>query len=538
MAKQPFDRIPVIVGIGEITDRPKAIADGLEPLALLVEALKRAETDSGAALLGEIDSLDIVNFLSWRYRDPEKQLASRLGIHPKHAYYGPVGGESPIRYLHEAAQRIARGESSVAAICGAEAQSTATKAERAGITLPWTPFAKDVEEPKRGAAFQKPVAIKLGVFRPVSVYPFYEAAASAHWGQTPREAMAESGALWSVYSQVASENPNAWLKQHFTPEEITTPSPDNRLIAWPYTKLMVANPTVNMGGALLMTSLAKAQAAGIPEHKLIYVIGGASAEEPRDYLERDQFVESHAQNAVLGAVTDLVGGQATAFDAIELYSCFPCVPKMARRTLGLGPHFNPTVTGGLTFFGAPLNTYMTHAACAMVRKLRARSKSGTGNVDLPVPIPFRSSQNGVAETERELRKVGTGARLGLLYGQGGFVTKHHALVLSRQAPTEPLAQATIVQSEADRHRGSVPTFVTEASGSATVESFTAIYGRDNAIEHGVVMLRTSNNTRALARVPAHDRATLAHLLNMDHSPVGSSGTVVCADDGILEWRAA
>ena len=130
---------------------------------------------------------------------------------------------------------------------------------------------------------------------------------------------------------------------------------------------MVANPTVNMGGALLLTSLAKARAAGIPENKLVYFVGGASAEEPRDYLERDQFVESHAQNAVLKAALDLVDG--SAFDAIELYSCFPCVPKMARRTLGLGADVMPTVTGGLTFFGAPLNTYMTHAACAMVRRL-------------------------------------------------------------------------------------------------------------------------------------------------------------------------
>jgi acetyl-CoA C-acetyltransferase len=497
----PADRIPVIVGVGEITDRPKEITDGLEPLILLIEALKRAEADSGAMLLGEIDSLDVVNFLSWRYREPEKLLSSRLGIHPKHAYYGPVGGESPIRYLHQAAQRIARGESSVAAICGAEAQSTATRAERAGITLPWTPFAHDVEEPKRGAAFQKPMAVKLGVFRPVSVYPFYEAATSAHWGQTPREAMAESGALWSAYSQVACENPNAWLTRRFAPEEITTPSVDNRLIAWPYTKLMVANPTVNMGGALLITSLLKARAAGIPEHRLIHVLGGASAEEPRDYLERDQFVESHAQNAVLAAVTDLVGGQAKAFDAIELYSCFPCVPKMARRTLGLGADVKPTVTGGLTFFGAPLNTYMTHAACAMVRKLRGD------------------------------------ARLGLLYGQGGFVTKHHALVLSRQVPPGPLAQETSVQSEADRHRGPVPVFATEASGTARIESFTAIFGRDNAIEHGVVMLRTSDNARALARVPAHDGATVAHLLDTDRSPVGSSGAIARADDGVLEWRA-
>jgi acetyl-CoA C-acetyltransferase len=498
----PEDRIPVIVGVGEIVDRPKEIAEGLEPLALLVEALRRAEADSGARLLGEIQSLDIVNFLSWRYRDPAGQVSGRLGITPAHAYYGPVGGESPIRYLHEAAQRIARGECSVAAVCGAEAQSTATKAERAGITLPWTPFAHDVPEPKRGAAFQKPMAVKLGVFRPITVYPFYEAATAAHWGQTPREAMAESGRLWSSYSGIAFQNPNAWLKRRFTPEEITTPTPDNRLIAWPYTKLMVANPTVNMGGAVLMTSLARARSAGIAEDRLVHVHGGASAEEPRDYLARDQFYESPAQNAVLKAAMELAGGDGRAFDAIELYSCFPCVPKMARRTLGLGADVQPTVTGGLTFFGAPLNTYMTHAACAMVRKLRE------------------------------------GATLGLLYGQGGFVTKHHALVLSRQPPQAPLAQDAGVQAEADRHRGAVPEFVTEAHGKGSLESFTVIYGRHGEVEHGVAMLRTSDNARALARIPAQDGATLAHLLNMERTPVGSSGDIVTADDGVLEWRVA
>src|SRR5438477_11535185 len=87
---------------------------------------------------------------------------------------------------------------------------------------------------------------------------------------------------------------------------------------------------------------------------------------------------------------------------------------------------------------APLNTYMTHAACAMVRKLRA------------------------------------GAKLGLLYGQGGFVTKHHALVLSRQASQAPLAQDTSVQAEADRNKRTVPDFVTQASGKGAIESFTVI----------------------------------------------------------------
>src|SRR5439155_1495280 len=83
-------------GVGEIVDRPKDIAAGLEPLVLLEQAVRRAETDGGAKLLDELGSLDVVNFLSWRYRDPEKQLAARLGVTPAHCYYGPVGGESPI----------------------------------------------------------------------------------------------------------------------------------------------------------------------------------------------------------------------------------------------------------------------------------------------------------------------------------------------------------------------------------------------------------------------------------------------------------
>lgn len=498
---QSDDRIAVIVGIGEISDHPAQIAQGLEPLALLEAALRHAEQDSGAALIGEIDSLDIVNFLSWRYHDPARQLCARLGIKPSRADYGPVGGESPIRFLHEAAQRIARGESTVAAICGAEAQSTATKAERGKVELPWTPFAHDAPETKRSAAFQKPTATALGVARPITVYPFYEAATAAHWGQTPRAALQESGALWARYSEVASHNPHAWIKRRHTAEEIATPSPDNRLIAWPYTKLMVANPTVNQGAALLVTSLAKARAAGIAADRLVYFVGGASAEEPRDYLTRDRFHDSHAQTAVLEVARALADGDATRFDAIELYSCFPCVPKMARRTLGLGPDVQPTVAGGLTFFGAPLNTYMTHAACAMVRRLRG------------------------------------GGRLGLLYGQGGFVTKHHALVLSAVQPEQALKQDTSVQTLADAKRGAVPPFVTEASGDGTVESFTVLYGRGGEVEHGVVMLRTGEGGRALARIPAGDRATLAHLTSMDRSPVGSLGPISTGADGLLQWRA-
>ena len=286
-----------------------------------------------------------------------------------------------------------------------------------------------------------------------------------------------------------------------TPDEITTPTPENRLIAWPYTKLMVANPTVNMGGAVLLTSLAKARAAGVPEDRLIYPIGGASAEEPRDYLVRDQFYESHPQNAVLKAVMDLVEGDGKKFDAIELYSCFPCVPKMARRTLGLGPDVQPTVTGGLTFFGAPLNTYMTHAAVAMVRSLRKDGK------------------------------------LGLLYGQGGFVTKHHGLVLSREAPKKRArSRRPACRPKPTGTNGPCRTSSPRPPARARSRAFTVIYKGKGEVEHGVVMMRTEADARALARVPATDAATLEHLLNMDRTPVGTVGDIVTADDGVLEWR--
>ena len=79
-----------------------------------------------------------------------------------------------------------------------------------------------------------------------------------------------------------------------------------------------------------------------------------------------------------------------------------------------------------------------------------------------------------------------------------------------------------MQAEADRHKRAVPDFVTEAAGKGKVESFTVIYKGKGEVEHGVVMMRTEADARALARVPATDAATLEHLLNMDRTPVGTA----------------
>jgi acetyl-CoA C-acetyltransferase len=490
------DRIPVIVGVGEALDRPTDLSKALEPLALMEAALREADADAGGGFLARIASLDVVNQLSWRYADAAAELCARTGIAPARAVYGPVGGESPVRYLHEAAVRIARGEAEVCAVVGAEAQWSVNKARAAGVDLPWTP-----KPPATGGGPRieaHPLALKLGVFLPVSVYPFYENAAAHHWGQTPAEALAESGALWSAYAAVAAGQPNAWIKTAFTSDQITTPRPDNRPIAWPYTKLMVANMQVNQGAAVILTSLAVARAAGIPDERLVFVWGGAAAREPGDYLQRDHYHGSVAQEAVLEAIA----GMAEGFDALELYSCFPCVPKMARRNLGLPVDVTPTVTGGLTFFGAPMNDYMTHAAVAMTRRLR------------------------------------DGAGTGLLYGQGEFVTKHHGLVLAdRPAPNggRPLEDVS-VQAAADARRGPVPAFVEDAAGRAVLETHTVLYDRDGAPTHGVAIVRTSDGARTLARVPAADGETLAALTASDAFAIDRTGTLRAGGDGVPDWR--
>ncbi|MCB4825395.1 acetyl-CoA acetyltransferase [Roseicella aerolata] len=498
------DRIPVIIGAGEVTERPADPLQAQEPAALMAEALRRAAVDAGAPdLLPALDSLDIVNSVSWPYGDLPAALVGFLGMRPRRLVYGPVGGESPVRHLHEAANRIARGESAVAAVVGAEATHAVAQAQKQGITLPWT-----MPDPNwtrtRGRDFLHPLSVRLGVADPVSVYPFYENAVEAFLGQTPAEGQAESAALWSAFSGVAARNPSAWLKREYTPEEIATPGPSNRPIAYPYTKLQVANPMVNQGGAILLTSLARARAAGVPEERTVHLWAGAAAVEPRDYLHRDHYHESHAQNAVLDACRKIAETEGASFETCELYSCFPCVPKMAARRLGLPRGMAPTTTGGLTFFGAPLNNYMTHAAAAMVRALRAKPGSAA-----------------------------------LLYGQGEFVTKHHAVVLASRPPKQVrLPQDYDVQAEADSRRGPVPSFAEEAEGEATIETFTVLHDRDGAPHHGVVILRLADGRRALGRVLGTEADTIALLKRPDRTPIGTQGVLRRAADGLQDWSPA
>ena len=495
--------VPVIAAIGEWVDRPAQALDALEPIALMEQALRACETDAGCALLDKVSLMSLIGLVSWRYSDPVASLCDLLGIAPAEQVNASMGGDSPVRLVHEAAVRIARGEAVTAAIVGGEATHARGQARKQKTELPWTPAVSREDAvvfPASRFAMSQ-VARTLGILDPAQVYPLYEVATQAAWGETPAEGRAASAKLWERYAAVAAENPRGWIRTAPDAETIATVSADNRMIAWPYPKLMVANPAVNQAAAIIVTSLATARECGVAEDRLIHIWGGASAVESEDYLLRDRYDHSTAQTAVLNRAVELVGGDAASFDHLELYSCFPVVPKMALRALGLDPATTvPTVTGGLTFFGGPLNNYMSHAVAGMVRTLREHPGD-----------------------------------LGLLYGQGGYVNKHHTLVVSTTPPATPLAPDYSVQLVADAARDPAPTLAEDYAGPASIETYTVTYARDGDPLQGVVIARTPQNERVMARVPPRDTETLALLTSLDRSAVGTAGQVRIDTFGKPVW---
>lgn len=485
-------RVPVIVGVGELADRPAEPAAGRAPLELMAAALGLAEADAGARLLPDLDSLAVMQAASWPVARPAARLAARLGLAPAALLDAPVGGEQPLRALQAAADAIAAGRSGVAAVAGAEAAHSAAAARRLGLALPW--MAEPPLPAPRAADAQPAFVRALGLDRPLPAYALYENALPAARGTTPAAEQAASARLWQACAAVAATRPAAWLRDAPTAERIAAAGAGNRRVAWPYTKLMTANPAVNQGAAVLLTSLARARAAGLDEARLIHLHGGAAAREPDSLLARDGYGRSVAQAAVLRAARALAGERA--FDLLELYSCFPCVPKLALEALGLPAATRVTVAGGLTFFGAPLNGYMLHATVAMTQRLRAAPGA-----------------------------------LGLLYGQGGWLTAHRALLLSTTpaAPTPALELQDAVRAG----YGAVPPNDQAWRGPARLESFTLLYGPDGAVERGLALCR-AGAARVLARVQGRD--SLAALAQFDRSPVGEAGRLRDGADGQPEWH--
>jgi acetyl-CoA C-acetyltransferase len=465
------DRTPVLVGVAQSVRHldPAQLPDAPEPVQSTASVIRDAEADSGGhGLLRRATGLWIVDPICWPYRDPTEPVASRLGIDPPHRMRSKIGGEVPMVMVNRAAEAIALGEHDVVVIAGTEAMRSTKLATAHGVTLDWTRQPTDTPEPELlyagspfvGADPIHPGEHAVGLSLPIHYYPLFENALRRRYRRTLAEHTERISRLWSAFSEVGAGNPYAWRPTALTPEQIAEVGPDNRMICFPYPKLMNADMGVDMSAAIIVTSAQAARAAGVPRERWVFPWAGASSHDHWHVGHRAELSESPAIAANGRAVLRASGLGIGDVDHLDLYSCFPSAVQVATDELGLAGEAPPTVTGGLTFAGGPGNNYVSHALATMVGRLR--SEPGT---------------------------------TGLVSGNGWFLTKHSLGLFSAQPPPgnyrnddpqpqiDGLPRVEVAQSY---------------SGPATLETYTVI-SQGQTDDFAIAACRTPDGRRTWVR---------------------------------------
>jgi acetyl-CoA C-acetyltransferase len=467
------DRTPILVGAGQLVQRDVELSEALKPQEMLERVARSACDDAGAGdrLLRELDSIALVTSYPNRANNPVRLLAERIGARPAREYVSEVGGQIGVTIANFIAERITRGEAGTALIAGCNNLKTVARARQAGVELDWASGGEGepelVGELKMGNSKYE---ARYGLDTPPQIYPIFENALRARRGLDLETHRKQLGELFSPFSKVASENPYAWFPTYRSPDELTTVTPQNRMIAFPYPKYLNAVLATDQAAGLVMTSVAAARALGIPEERWVYWWGGAEAVEQAWWpSERPDFAACPAMlDSSAGALAN-AGVGIDEIGHIDFYSCFPVAVEMACEMLGieLNDPRGFTVTGGLPYAGGPASAYTLHSLAVMLQRLR----------DDP------------------------GSK-GLVTGNGWYLTKHSAGVWSSEPRSgdAPPAELPDPLPSAGLEKAPCPA-VEEASGRGVVETYTVIYDREGAPARGIVLGRQADGRRFLANTP-------------------------------------
>ena len=472
----PNPRTPVIVGVGQFLNRIESLEQALEPLQMMLEAVRRAEQDVDIGpFLNQAQSVRVVRGI-WNYENPAGAIAERIGATGAQTMGTLIGGNQNQALMNHSAAEILAGDFDLVLIAGAENGYSAGKARRASVTLPQS------EAPgKPDATFgaeQQPEHHEYerakGISRAIQVYPMYDNAIRHARGESLPGHLRRVSELWSRFSAVAEQNPNAWVRTKMSAEEIRTASPRNRQISFPYTKFMNANLSVDMAAALIVCSLEKARQLGIAEEKLVYPIAGAEGYDHFSASVRDNFHTSPGIRITGGRALELAGVEAADLDFVDLYSCFPSAVQVAAAELGLSEERPLTVTGGLTFGGGPLNNYVMHSIARSVELLREKPEGHA-----------------------------------LVTANGGNLYKHAHGVYSGTPPKHDFRRADVKKEIAALpSRPCLP----EYDGPASIESYTVMYADDEP-SLGHVSCLTPAGERTW--VNAEDRQLLGEMVSKE-----------------------
>ena len=373
----PNSRLPAIAGVAARTQRAPDPREALGPLDLMEQVLRSAAEDAGAPkLLENLDAILVPQGL-WKHGDPGRELAERVGASSVTTGVGEVSGHIVQTLLDWAFREIAAGRRDVVAVVGAESENSRRRLTRQGIPIPWkdgTPGEPDLRigsdkwtllEHERNA----------GVFLARNSFALCDTALRHARGESPLQHRVRISELYSRLSAVAARNPHAWIDRHVSAEEIRTPTPANRMVSYPYTKLMTSNIAVDQAGALILCSVDAARRFGIADDRLVYLRAATEMHHVRSLSEREHLYHHPGMQMAGQRVLELVDTPASKIAHVDLYSCFPFAVQAGAAALGLDEQRPLTVTGGLTFGGGPFANYVIQATARTISLLREQPGS-------------------------------------------------------------------------------------------------------------------------------------------------------------------
>tara|TARA_B100001057_G_scaffold200996_1_gene201763 strand:- start:3507 stop:5036 length:1530 start_codon:yes stop_codon:yes gene_type:complete len=466
-------KTPVLVGSGQITQKIENFEDAKNPIEMMYEASLLAIQDTGIEdLQNYIDSVVTVRFIFDSgagsrppfsiYKNPPKSLSNKLGINEAKTFYGPTGGNTPQFLLNIFAERISNGQSEVVLLAGSECFSTMRKTSKNGKKTGW---GDETTGTRIDLGYEKPGGtdneIKHGIAFPVNVYPLFETAIRGRIGNSIEKHQRYLGELFSPFTKIAKNHPNAWFPIERTANEISNVTESNRYIGYPYTKFMNAIMEVDQSAALIMMSEEKANQFKIPKEKRIYLHGCADINEVWNVTERPELHSSKAIKLMGEKAFSMSRWNIDEIDFIDLYSCFPSMVELGREALGISINDKRdlTVTGGLPYFGGAGNNYVTHSIATIMDRLRENQGSK-----------------------------------GLCTSNGWFATKHGIGLYS----SEPF-EGEWKRENPDSYQKNIdnlakPIVEENPSGEAKIETYTVANGRDGP-QLGIVIgrLNKSNN---------------------------------------------
>jgi len=395
----------------------------------MVEAARSTVADNlRDMVLPAVDWIGATNGLT-AYADPGRLVGTKIGAPTAHTVLAKVGVMQQT-LISEACRAVGSGRARLALVVGAEARYRDVRAAAVGevaeVTLQAEGVAPD-ETFEPDADLLLPVEIAAGLTAAPGFYALLDSEWRSAHGRTVIAHREELGALYERFSAIASHNPHALRRARMDAAAIREPSDTNPMVAFPYTKLMVSNWTVDQGSALLFTTVGTAQVLGVPRQRWLFPVAAAESNHIVPVAARCRLTQPAAVRIMAEALRTR-GVDTTAIEILDLYSPMPVAVLVAAEGLSVPQERDLTVTGGMSFAGGPFNSYMF---TALVR---------------------------AAERLAEDR-----ARSALVSCVSGLYTKQGLLVVASEAPRRPFEVLDVTADVADAEpRREVPEATTRA----------------------------------------------------------------------------